>query len=192
MLRLRSTIRFANRFASVRIRSIVFLLSLYALLFAATSSSATIYYVSESTGNDANGGTSTATAWQTIAHVNTQTFQPGDSVLFKRGDVWNESLAPPSSGSAGNPITFDAYGTGAAPNLTGYRAVPASAWVLVTGECLEGSAACELQHDQFLFVRIDLGAEGFSCLLKFDGTVGFLFREWICVRLFSGKSGDLL
>jgi len=47
--------------------------------------------------------------------------------------VWNESLAAASSGSSGNPITFDAYGTGAAPNLTGYYAVPATAWVLVTG-----------------------------------------------------------
>jgi hypothetical protein len=74
-----------------------------------------------------------ATAWQTIAHVNGQTFQPGDSILFKRGDTWNESLAPGSSGSSGNPIGFDAYGAGAAPNLTGYYAVPSTAWVLVTG-----------------------------------------------------------
>ncbi|MCU1303044.1 MAG: glycoside hydrolase family protein [Candidatus Sulfotelmatobacter sp.] len=95
--------------------------------------SATTYYVSSSTGNDSNAGTSTVAAWQTIGHVNGLTFLPGDSILFRRGDVWNESLAPPSSGSSGNPITFDAYGTGAAPNLTGYYAVPAGAWVLVTG-----------------------------------------------------------
>src|SRR5208283_1040713 len=94
---------------------------------------ATTYYVSSSTGSDLNGGTSAAAAWQTIGHVNLQTFLPGDSVLFKRGDVWNESLVPGSSGSAGNPIAFDAYGTGAAPNLTGYYAVPSSAWVNVTG-----------------------------------------------------------
>ncbi|MGD0570406.1 MAG: hypothetical protein ABSA78_18540 [Candidatus Sulfotelmatobacter sp.] len=94
---------------------------------------ATTYYVSSSTGSDSNVGTSSSAAWQTIAHVNGQSFNPGDSILFKRGDVWNESLAPPSSGSSGNPITFDAYGTGAAPNLTGYYAVPATAWVLVTG-----------------------------------------------------------
>jgi hypothetical protein len=94
---------------------------------------ATTYYVSSSTGSDANNGTATSTPWQTIAHVNAQTFQPGDSILFKRGDVWNESLIPPSSGTSGNPITFDAYGTGAAPNLTGYYSVPSSAWVHVTG-----------------------------------------------------------
>ncbi len=93
---------------------------------------ATTYYVSSSTGNDSNSASLSA-PWQTIGHVNGQTFQPGDSILFKRGDVWNESLAPASSGSSGNPITFDAYGAGAAPNLTGYYAVPTTAWVLVTG-----------------------------------------------------------
>jgi len=38
-----------------------------------------------------------------------------------------------SSGASGNPIAFDAYGIGAAPNLTGYYAVPSSTWVAVTG-----------------------------------------------------------
>jgi len=94
--------------------------------------SATTYYVSSSSGNDGNGGNSSVTAWQTIARVNSQTFLPGDSILFRRGDIWNESLVPSSSGAVGNPITFDAYGTGPAPNFTGYYAVP-PAWVLVTG-----------------------------------------------------------
>jgi hypothetical protein len=105
----------------------------FVFLVWSSLASATTYYVSSSTGSDANSGTSSAAAWQTIAHVNGQTFNPGDSVLFKRGDVWNESLAPASSGTSGNPIAFDAYGTGAAPNLTGYYAVPATAWVFVTG-----------------------------------------------------------
>jgi hypothetical protein len=95
--------------------------------------SGTTYYVSSSVGNDTNVGTGAGTAWQTVAKVNAQAFQPGDSILFKRGDAWNESLAPGSSGSSGSPITFDAYGTGAAPNLTGYYAVPVAAWVQVTG-----------------------------------------------------------
>lgn len=93
----------------------------------------TTYYVSSSTGSDANSGTSSGAAWQTVAKVNAQTFSPGDSVLFRRGDVWNESLVPSASGTTGNPIAFDAYGTGAPPNLTGYYAMPSSAWVLVTG-----------------------------------------------------------
>ena len=94
---------------------------------------ATTYYVSSSTGSDSANGTSAASAWKTLAKVNGQTLQAGDSILLKRGDVWNESLIPSSSGAVGNPIAFDAYGTGAPPNLTGYYAVPSSAWVLVTG-----------------------------------------------------------
>jgi hypothetical protein len=95
--------------------------------------SGTTYYVSSSAGSDSNNGTSAATAWKTIAKVNGQTFVAGDSILLKRGDVWNESLVPSGSGATGTPITFDAYGTGAPPNLTGYYAVPSTAWVLVTG-----------------------------------------------------------
>jgi len=110
-----------------RIFTIIMLLGLSEL------AGATTYYVSSSTGSDTSSGTSVSTAWQTIGKVNGQTFQAGDSILFKRGDVWNESLTPASSGAAGNPITFDAYGSGPAPNLTGYYAVPSSAWVLVTG-----------------------------------------------------------
>jgi hypothetical protein len=103
------------------------------MLGLAETMSAATYYVSSSTGSDANNGTSSSTPWQTLAHVNAQTFQPGDSVLLKRGDAWNESLAPPSSGTSGNPITFDAYGAGPPPNLTGYYAIPATAWALATG-----------------------------------------------------------
>jgi hypothetical protein len=95
--------------------------------------SGTTYYVSSSSGSDSNSGTSSATAWKTIAKLNGSTFAAGDSILLKRGDYWNESLVPPSAGASGSPITFDAYGTGAAPNLTGYYAVPSTAWVLVTG-----------------------------------------------------------
>lgn len=93
----------------------------------------TTYYVSSSLGSDSNGGTSSSAPWKTLAKVNAQGLQAGDSVLFRRGDVWNESLIPLTSGTSGNPITFDAYGSGPAPNFTGYYAVPAANWVHVTG-----------------------------------------------------------
>ena len=104
-------------------------LGLIALVIWSATGSATTYYVSSSLGNDSNSGTSAGAAWQTVGKVNAQTLLPGDSVLLRRGDVWNESLVPGASGTAGNPITFDAYGTGPAPNLTGYYAVPANAWI---------------------------------------------------------------
>jgi parallel beta-helix repeat protein len=130
-LRLRKAIRFADRRAPLRMTKPAGALLLMLILSAGAR--AATYYVSSSAGNDSNNGTSVSTPWQTIGHVNGQTFSPGDSILFKRGDVWNEGLATASSGSSGNPITFDAYGTGAAPNLTGYYSVPSSAWVHVTG-----------------------------------------------------------
>ncbi|MFZ1005297.1 MAG: hypothetical protein WAN65_00565 [Candidatus Sulfotelmatobacter sp.] len=129
--RLRKMIRFANRLAPLRMTRLLAGVSLLAMF--SLRAEATTYYVSSSTGSDGASGTSAATAWQTVAYVNGQTFLPGDSILFKRGDIWNESLVPPSSGSAGNPITFDAFGTGAPPNLTGYFAVPPASWVFVTG-----------------------------------------------------------
>jgi hypothetical protein len=111
-------------------RSLFVILSLVILSRIAM---ATTYYVSSSSGSDTNSGTSSSAAWATLGHVNAQTFQPGDAVLFNRGDVWNGSLVPPSSGTQGNPITFDAYGVGAPPNFTGWYVIPTTAWVNVTG-----------------------------------------------------------
>jgi hypothetical protein len=94
------------------------------LLLLATSVRATTYYVDNCvvTGNDSNNGTSTSTPWLTIAHVNVQTFNPGDSILFQRGCLWHEKLLPPSSGSNGSQITFADYGSGNKPILDGATA----------------------------------------------------------------------
>src|SRR5271167_4062371 len=83
--------------------------------------SATTYYVDNCvvTGSDSNNGTSTGSPWLTINKVNTSTFNAGDSVLFERTCTWREQLTVPSSGSAGNPITFGAYGSGALPSIDG-------------------------------------------------------------------------
>ena len=131
VLRLRKMIRFANLLASFRMTGLLGAVTISLALCAA--SSATTYYVSSSSGSDVNSGTASTSPWKTVAHVNGLTFLPGDSILFKRGDVWNESLTLPSSGSSGSPIAFDAYGTGLAANLTGYYAMPTSGWVAVTG-----------------------------------------------------------
>lgn len=80
---------------------------------------ATTYYIDATGGNDLNSGTSTGAAWQTISKVNTTSFNPGDSVLFERGETWLEKLGMISSGTSGNTITFGAYGSGNKPNLYG-------------------------------------------------------------------------
>ena len=86
--------------------------------FMASGVNAATYYVSPA-GNDSNNGTSQASAWKTLAKINNTALQPGDTVLFKRGAIWRESLTVKTSGAAGKPITFDAYGTGNKPVFYG-------------------------------------------------------------------------
>jgi uncharacterized repeat protein (TIGR02059 family) len=94
-------------------------LFLVVFLTCSSISFATNYYVSGSGGNDSGDGKSELTAWKTIAKINGKTFLPGDSILFKRGDVWRETLTIPSSGSSAGYIGFAAYGTGNKPRILG-------------------------------------------------------------------------
>ena len=64
-------------------------------------------------------GTSISEPWQTIEKINNYSFQPGDSILFKRGEIWKEYFDFPSSGNAFNPIVIGSYGEGALPIITG-------------------------------------------------------------------------
>lgn len=75
----------------------------------------TDYFVDASAGSDTASGTARDRAWQTLARVNATTFQPGDRILLKGGQVWaDQQLWPKGSGSAGKPIVIDAYGDPAA------------------------------------------------------------------------------
>jgi parallel beta-helix repeat protein len=93
-----------------------------------SSVSAATFYVSNS-GKDSNPGTSEAQPWKTIDKVNKSAFQPGDSVLLKRGDLWREQLRIVWSGVDGSPVTFGDYGTGDLPMLHGGTIIPPSDWV---------------------------------------------------------------
>lgn len=78
---------------------------------------ATTYYVS-STGNDSNSGTSTDLPWKTLAKVNATNLTPGNTVSFKRGDIFRGQLRP-KSGNTGAWISYNSYGTGNKPILLG-------------------------------------------------------------------------
>jgi hypothetical protein len=72
----------------------------------------TAYYVSMSSGNDANPGTQSL-PWQHISKVMSaeSSFAPGTTIYFLGGDIWNEMLTLNQvHGSSGNPITFTVYG----------------------------------------------------------------------------------
>ena len=87
---------------------------LFVTLFTFHSTAQTTYYVDNSTGNDSNNGTSPNSAWKTLAYVSLQYFNPGDSILLKRGEVFSTSLKILSSGTQTLPITVSAYGNNSA------------------------------------------------------------------------------
>ena len=73
------------------------------------------YFVDATGGSDATDGLSELNAWKTISKVNAASFVAGDTISFKRGETWRETLTVPSAGSVGNPIIFGAFGSGATP-----------------------------------------------------------------------------
>ena len=84
----------------------------------ATQASAAIYYVDATNGRDANTGLSETNAWKTIAKVNASSFEPGDQILFKRGEIWREQLIVPSAGTYVSNILFGSYGIGPNPVIS--------------------------------------------------------------------------
>lgn len=76
------------------------------------------YYVDSSLGDDSYPGTQQF-PWKTIKRVNSAYLRPGDSVGFKRGSTWHETLNIAHSGSPGQPIVFGAYGSGPNPIIDG-------------------------------------------------------------------------
>ena len=74
-----------------------------------------VYYVSESAGNDAAAGKTESAAWKTLARASQQELKPGDQILLKTGDTWNEELRPKGNGTPTNPIVIGYYGGGAKP-----------------------------------------------------------------------------
>jgi hypothetical protein len=76
------------------------------------------FYVDSRIGSDGNDG-SAAAPWASVEAVNNAGLQAGDTVLFARDATFHGTVSLQSSGVAGAPITFGAYGTGADPILTG-------------------------------------------------------------------------
>jgi len=78
----------------------------------------TEYFVANS-GDDSNNGQSEENAWKTLAKVNGSSFNPGDNILFKRGDTFMGRLRPTINGELGEHIVFGAYGSGNKPIING-------------------------------------------------------------------------
>lgn len=103
---------------NIRILTLIIILLLqYNHLFAAK------YYFSSSSGDDSRTSAQAqnpATPWKSIDKLNAifSSLQPGDEVLFKRGDVFYGTIHINASGAQGRPITIGAYGSGNKPIIT--------------------------------------------------------------------------
>ena len=80
----------------------------------------TTYYVDSNGGNDSNEGTSEGKAFKTLDKVNTLDLEPGDTVLLKRGSVFEDQalkFTKEDSGTAEAPVRISAYGEGSRPQI---------------------------------------------------------------------------
>jgi hypothetical protein len=95
----------------MRNSSIVSSLAAACLLFVATSAQAATYYVSQSSGDDSATGL-IGKPWKTLKRASTVKYAPGDRILLKCGDTWNEELRPKGEGTADKPIVIGSWGKG--------------------------------------------------------------------------------
>lgn len=94
--------------------------------FMPAERAAQAFHIDPDEGDDANDGTSPASAWNTLAALNSRVFHPGDSILLKRGSVFTGTAAAlwfSGSGTTDAPILVGAYGEGARPQLNAAGAV---------------------------------------------------------------------
>lgn len=95
--------------------SFFFIFHLSVLSFAAGT---VTYYINATKGLDTNNGTDAATPFKTIQRINRLSLQPGDSVLFARGEIFRGNLRV-KSGNKNKGIVYASYGSGSKPKLLG-------------------------------------------------------------------------
>src|SRR5690349_15698577 len=105
---------------------------------------ATNYYFSSSEGDDSRSSLQAqnpSTPWNSLTKLNSwfPNLQPGDSVLFKREDVFYGSIVISKSGTSSSPIVLSSYGTGAKPIINGFNTV--ASWSYIGNGIYESSTA---------------------------------------------------
>ena len=138
----------------------IFACVLVALAAHGAASAAGSFYVDNVYGNDGNPGTQAA-PWQSLTRANRQVLAPGDSLLLKRGGFWSgQDLQVSENGTSGARINVDAYGTGAAPVVSG-----ASSCVMVTGDYV---TVRNLKLDSCSWAGIEFGEGATFGLAEFN------------------------
>lgn len=102
---------------------------IFLIILIVQSAGATNFYVS-SEGSVKNKGTSPKRPLKTIASLNNIKLKPGDSILFKRNEVFTGELRIKDSGTEKMPVVISSYGKGdRKPVLSG--ALEISGWAKV-------------------------------------------------------------
>ena len=80
----------------------------------------TTYYVDSLGGDDNNAGTAENKAFKTLDKVNELSLEPGDTVLLKKGSVFEDQalkFTKEDSGTAEAPVKISTYGEGKRPQI---------------------------------------------------------------------------
>ena len=101
------------------------LIGIFLIIITSINAGAAIYYFSSTDGDDARTNAqaqNSSTPWKSIEKLNSffSSLQPGDQVLFKKGDVFYGSIVINKSGSTESPIILSSYGSGMKPIITGF------------------------------------------------------------------------
>ena len=163
-------------FASIFTKKIVILYLVFFSTLFSIPLSATVYYVAAN-GNDGNTGQSSSDPWQTISKLNSvmNSFNPGDQILFKKGDKFIGEVKITRSGIIGTEIIFGSYGTGSLPEITGKKAI--TNWTHHEGSIYKANFTDTVSHIYVNDKIMTIARYPNSGFLKTDngnGTIGFL------------------
>jgi len=148
----------------------------------------TAYYVDNTAGNDNNSGTSPSTAWKTIARVNQASFAPGDQILFKRGGIWREQLTISAAGMPGNPILFDAFGSGSSPVISGSDLLPVTVWS-VCNTCQQYVWTAPVKTQPNIVVFNGVAGKQQTSMANLDNATEWYWNNGVLYVWFTGNPG---
>jgi hypothetical protein len=121
----------------------IFVLVLVVFALLIPSVNATTYYVDATGGNDNYNGLypdyqgGSDGPWKTWNKVRGRTYSAGDTIRFRRDEVWNDityAWTMDDSGEPGNYITIEDYDTGNKPVWDLEKELQGSTWTEETGE----------------------------------------------------------
>ncbi len=124
----------------------------------AGTGSGTHYYVDAATGNDASAGTSSGTAWKTIAKINGRTFAAGD-VVHMNG-TFSGTIDDNGNGTSNAPILYT--GTGSLGGKAGLTGITLSASQNIIFRNLD------LSNPGTMAIRTPYNGGGLVQYIKFD------------------------